>query len=108
MLGETNHHHTPYWSVLVYLAVSAVVLVAALGHEQKLVLVYAVAVFVSFLAGLTAMARFSLRDGRVGLAAINIAGAVAVAFALLVNLARGYPYWRWQPQLQSPVRSTPQ
>jgi hypothetical protein len=90
-LGQTNHHHTPYWSVAVYLAVSAVVLIAASGQEQKLVLVYAVAVFVSFLAGLTAMAKFSLRDGRLGLAAVNIAGAVAVAFTLLVNLARGYP-----------------
>jgi len=77
--------------VAVYLAVSAVVLIAASGQEQKLVLVYAVAVFVSFLAGLTAMARFSLRDRRLGLAAVNIAGAVAVAFTLLVNLARGYP-----------------
>ncbi|HEY6397097.1 MAG TPA: hypothetical protein VIX82_06555 [Solirubrobacteraceae bacterium] len=90
-LGQTNQHHTRYWSVLVYLAVSAVVLIAASGQEQKLVLVYAVAVFVSLLAGLTVMARFSLRDRRVGLAAINIAGAVAVAFTLLVNLARGYP-----------------
>src|SRR5215471_4072482 len=90
-LGETNHHHTPYWSVAVYLAVSAVVLIAASGQEQKLVLVYAVAVFVSFLAGLGAMARFSLRDRRPGLAAVNVAGAVAVAFTLLVNLARGYP-----------------
>jgi hypothetical protein len=90
-LGETNHHHTPYWSVVVYLGVSAVVLIAASGQEQKLVLVYAVAVFVSFLAGLTAMAKFSLRDGRMGLAAVNVAGAVAVAFTLLVNLARGYP-----------------
>ena len=90
-LGETNRHHTPYWSVAVYLAVSAVVLIAASGQEQKLVLVYAVAVFVSFLAGLGAMARFSLRDRRPGLAAVNVAGAVAVAFTLLVNLARGYP-----------------
>jgi len=90
-LGETNRHHTPYWSVVVYLAVSAVVLIAASGQEQKLVLVYAVAVFVSFLAGLTAMAKFSLRDGRTGLAAVNVAGALAVAFTLLVNLARGYP-----------------
>jgi hypothetical protein len=55
------------------------------------VLVYAVAVFVSFLAGLTAMARFSLRDRRPGMVAINVAGAVAVAFTLAVNLARGYP-----------------
>ena len=74
-----------------YLAASAVILVAAGGHEQELVLFYAVAVFVSFLAGLTAMARFSLRDGRRGLAAVNVAGAVAVAFTLVVNLGRGYP-----------------
>jgi hypothetical protein len=90
-LGDTNRHHTPYWSVVVYLAVSAAVLLAASGKEQELVLVYAVAVFVSFLAGLTAMTRFSLRDGRKGLAAINVAGAIAVAFTLIVNLARGYP-----------------
>jgi hypothetical protein len=67
------------------------VLVAAGGHEQELVLVYAVAVFVSFLAGLGAMARMSIGDGRPLLAAINVAGAVAVAFTLVVNLARGYP-----------------
>jgi hypothetical protein len=90
-LGETNRHHTPYWSALVYLGVSAAVLIASAGHEQELVLFYAVAVFVSFLAGLAAMARFSLRDRRPGLAAVNIAGAAAVAFTLLVNLARGYP-----------------
>lgn len=67
------------------------VLIAASGHEQELVLFYAVAVFVSFLAGLAAMARFSLHDRRTALAAINIAGAIAVAFTLVVNLARGYP-----------------
>jgi hypothetical protein len=55
------------------------------------VLFYAVAVFVSFLAGLAAMARFSLRDHHPLLAILNIAGAVAVAFTLIVNLARGYP-----------------
>ena len=90
-LGEANAHHTPYWSVAVYLAISAVVLFAAGGHEQELVLFYAVAVFVSFLAGLTAMARFSLRDGRRGLAAVNLVGAASVAFTLAVNLGRGYP-----------------
>jgi hypothetical protein len=91
VLGDTNRHHTPYWSVAVYLGISAVVLLAASGQEQRLVLVYAVAVFVSFLAGLTAMARFSLRDHRLHLAAINVAGAIAVLFTLVVNLARGYP-----------------
>ncbi len=90
-LGEANRHHTPYWSVVVYLVVSAVVLVAASGREQELVLFYAVAVFVSFLAGLTAMTRFSLRDKRPVLAAINALGAISVAFTLAVNLGRGYP-----------------
>ncbi len=109
-LGEANRHHTPYWSVVVYLVVSAGVLLAASGHEQELVLFYAVAVFASFLAGLTAMLRFSLRDRRYVLAGLNATGAVAVAFTLVVNLGRGYPllslaatvliaaalYWLWR------------
>lgn len=90
-LGHTNRHHTPYWSVGVYLAVSALVLLAAGGLEQELVLFYAVAVFVSFLAGLAAIARFSRREGKRLLAVVNVLGAIAVAFTLAVNLARGYP-----------------
>ena len=90
-LGQTNRHHTPYWSVVVYLAVSALVLLAAGGLEQELVLFYAVAVFVSFLAGLAAIARFSRREGKTLLAAVNVLGALAVGFTLAVNLARGYP-----------------
>lgn len=90
-LGQTNEHHTPYWSVVVYLVISAIVLLAARGLEQELVLVYAVAVFVSFLAGLAAMTRFSLKERRPWLALINGLAAVAVAFTLVVNLARGYP-----------------
>jgi len=90
-LGETNRHHTAYWSVLVYLLVSAVVLIAASGREQELVLFYAVAVFVSFLAGLAAMTRFSLRERRPALAVLNAGGALAVAFTLVVSLGRGYP-----------------
>ena len=90
-LGHTNRHHTPYWSVCAYLAVSAAVLLAAGGLEQELVLFYAVAVFVSFLAGFAAIARFSRREGRHLLAAVNVVGAVAVAFTLAINLARGYP-----------------
>jgi amino acid transporter len=58
-LGRTNQHHTPYNAVLVYLAVSAVVILAARAEEQELVLFYAVAVFASFLMGLLAMARAS-------------------------------------------------
>src|SRR6185437_15170876 len=74
-LGQANRHHTPYWSVVLYVGVSAVILLAAGGHEQELVLFYAVAVFVSFLAGLAAIARFSRREGRRALAVVNVLGA---------------------------------
>jgi Amino acid permease len=108
-LSRTNRHHTPVAAVVVYAVISVVIILAAGGHEQELVLVYAVAVFVSFLAGLLAMARFSPRRGSRLLTATNLLGAVAVAFTLAVNLARGYPliaiagtvlvatglYWRW-------------
>jgi hypothetical protein len=107
--GRSNRHHTPVAAVVLYAVISAAILLAASGQEQELVLVYAVAVFVSFLAGLLAMARFSRRRGAHLLAATNLLGAVAVAFTLAVNLARGYPllaiagtilvaallYWRW-------------
>ncbi len=108
-LGHTNDHHTPVAAVVIYAVISAAIILAATGQEQELVLVYAVAVFVSFLAGLLAMARFSRRQGKRLLLATNLLGAVAVAFTLVVNLERGYPllslagtvliaaglYWRW-------------
>jgi hypothetical protein len=108
-LGVVNRHHTPVAAVVVYAVISAAIVLAAGGQEQELVLVYAVAVFVSFLAGLLAMARFSRRQGATVLTAMNLAGAVVVAFTLVVNLARGYPllaiggtvliaaglHWRW-------------
>jgi hypothetical protein len=90
-LGETNSHHTPYFGVLVYLGFAALVILAARGLEQELVLVYAVAVFVSFLAALLALARFAQRERRPLLLAINVIAAAAVAFTLVVNLERGYP-----------------
>jgi hypothetical protein len=90
-LGRTNRHHTPYWSVVVYLVIAAVVVVAAGGRDQELVLFYAVAVFVSFLAGLLSMARFSHQERNRLHVAINILGACVVAFTIFVNLQRGYP-----------------
>ncbi len=90
-LARTNQHHTPVLAVIVYALISAVIILAANGQEQELVLVYAVAVFVSFLAGLLAMARFSRRQGKWPLFTINLIAAVVVAFTLVVNLARGYP-----------------
>jgi amino acid transporter len=90
-LAHTNRHHTPVASVIVYALISVAIILLAGGQEQELVLVYAVAVFVSFLAGLLAMARFSHRRGSRLLTATNLLGAGAVAFTLVVNLARGYP-----------------
>lgn len=89
--GRTNRHHTPYRGVLLFLGVSAAVVVAAEGQDQSLVLFYAVSVFVSFLAGLLAMARFSRQERRWCSLALNLFGAVVVGFTLLVNLGRGYP-----------------
>ena len=108
-LGRTNQHHTPVAAVGPLSFIAAAIIIVASGQEQELVLVYAVAVFVSFLAGLLAMARFSHRRGARLLTATNLVGAVGVAFTLLVNLERGYPllalggtvliaavlYWRW-------------
>ncbi|MCX4452368.1 amino acid permease [Streptomyces sp. NBC_01728] len=91
VLGRANRHHTPYWSVVVYLAAAALIIVASAGQEQELVLFYAVAVFVSFLVGLVAMARFARRENRTALAWINSLAAAAVAFTLGVNLLRGWP-----------------
>ncbi|MCX4426441.1 APC family permease [Streptomyces mirabilis] len=91
VLGRANRHHTPYWSVVVYLAAAALIIVAAAGQEQELVLFYAVAVFVSFLVGLLAMARFATRENKTALAWVNGLAAAAVAFTLAVNLLRGWP-----------------
>ncbi len=91
VLGRTNRHHTPYWAGLVYLVAAAAVIVAAGGRDQELVLFYAVAVFMSFLAGLLAMLRFSWNERRLRWVVLNALGSLLVAFTLGVNLVRGYP-----------------
>ncbi len=90
-LGRSNRHHTPYWSVVVYLVISCLVVVAARAEEQELVLFYAVAVFASFMMGLLAMARFSWVERNWRLLVINCIASVAVFFTLVINLGRGYP-----------------
>jgi hypothetical protein len=90
-LGQANRHHTPYWGVVVFLAISAVIVVAAGGREQRLVLFYAVAVFAAFLCGLLAMAKFFRAERRRFLQTTSVVGALAVGLTLAVNLARGYP-----------------
>ncbi|MFE5869237.1 amino acid permease [Streptomyces roseifaciens] len=91
VFGRTNRHHTPYWAVVVHLAAAGVIIVAAAGKEQELVLFYAVAVFVSFLVGLMAMTRFARAERKAALAWLNGTAAGAVAFTLAVNLLRGWP-----------------
>ena len=90
-LGKTNHHHTPYISVLVFLAVSVLCVVAAGAQEQELVLFYAVAVFISFFSGLAAMAKFSWTERFWPLLVVNVLALIAVTFTLGVNLLKGYP-----------------
>lgn len=108
-LGRTNRVHTPYHGVLIYLVITAAVVVAAGARTQTLVRYYAVAVFVSFGFALAAMTRFSWRERRWPAWAGNAVGLVLVAFTLGVNLARVYPigslaasgalagglWWRW-------------
>ena len=90
-MGATNKHHTPYWAVLVFLVISALVTAGAGANDQDLVLYYAVSVFMSFLVGLLAMARFSRNERNRGSLLLNSIGALVVAFTLAVNLARGHP-----------------
>ncbi|MDQ0731061.1 amino acid permease [Arthrobacter sp. B1I2] len=109
VLGLTNSRHSPYWGTLLFAVLAVVLAAAAGGNEQTLVLFYAVAVFLSFLAGLASMAVFSKREGRRGYLLMNCAGVLIVAFTLVVNLLRGLPlfsvaaslvvagifYWMW-------------
>ncbi len=88
VLGRTNLHHVPVLGVVVFAIISAVVVLAAGARDQELVLFYAVAVFVSFLMGLLAMARFSLHDHRPWWVVLNSAAALVVAFTLVANLTR--------------------
>ncbi len=88
-MGHTNRHHTPYWSLAFYMLISAFVIIAADAQDQKLVLFYAVSVFLSFLMGLLAMARLS--QGKPWSLIINLLGAAVVGFTLVMNLVRGLP-----------------
>lgn len=90
-LGHTNHHHTPYFAVAVFLIISSLVVMIAGARDQELVLFYAVSVFVSFFIGLTAMAKFALKDHKISSLLLNSIGALVVGFTLIVNLSRGDP-----------------
>ncbi len=89
--GRTNRHHTPRLGVLVSLLLAAAMVIASGGHEQQLVLFYAVAVFASFLFGLAAMARHHRTDRSRWRLLIDLVALVLVGFTLAVNLTRGFP-----------------
>lgn len=91
LFGRTNRAFTPYWGVALFAILAVAVVALAGGNDQILVLFYAVAVFLSFLAGLLAMAVFSYRDKRRASFLINVGGSIVVAFTLAINLGRGYP-----------------
>ena len=90
-LGVVNRHHTPFVAVVAFIVASAAVVAAAGARDQELVLFYAVSVFLSFLAGLLAMARFARREKRRVALGLSLVGAVVVAFTLAINLSRGDP-----------------
>jgi hypothetical protein len=77
--------------VAIFLVISAGVVVAAGARDQELVLFYAVSVFMSFLVGLVAMAKFSRQARHWPSFAMNSLGAAIVAFTLAVNFGRGDP-----------------
>jgi hypothetical protein len=89
--GRVNGRHTPYWGLVLFALLSMVVVAAAGADDQRLVLFYAVAVFLSFLSGLLAMTRFTYVARQRKHFALNVFGSAVVAFTLVVNLARGWP-----------------
>jgi amino acid transporter len=89
--GVTNRSFTPYWGVVMFAVLAMTIVALAGARDQFLVLFYAVAVFVSFLAGLVSMARFSWRARQYKRFALNVFGSAVVVFTLVANLARGWP-----------------
>jgi hypothetical protein len=87
IFARINRFLVPEWGVAVVLAAAAI-LVAAGGHEQRLVPFYAVAVFASFLAATLGCARLSYRDRRWGSLTLNLIGSLLVGAVLVINAAR--------------------
>ena len=90
-LGRTNRYYTPYWGVALFWALTAGLVIVAQANEQDIILFYAVAVFISFLAGLISMTRLSYREGKRLSIILNGIGTLVVFFVLAINLFRGYP-----------------
>ena len=87
VFGRINRFLVPEWGVTVVL-VAAGMLVAAGGHEQRLVPFYAVAVFASFLAATLGCAWLSYRERSWGSLAVNLLGSLLVAAVLALSATR--------------------
>jgi len=83
-----NRFLIPQWGLAALLGVAAAMIALAGGREQEIVQFYAVAVFASFLGATIASARLSHSDGKRVAFALNVLGAVLVAFVLALNLTR--------------------
>ena len=90
-LGRVNVYRTPYRAVALFVAIAAGLIVAADAKEQRLVLFYAVTVFVAFLCGLLAMGRFFQSARQWPLLGVAAIAGIAVAITLCVDLARVTP-----------------
>jgi len=86
--GVDNRAFVPYWGVVAVCAASCGLLALVGGDETSIVGFYAVAVFLSFFAALTASARLSLRDRRPWALAVNCAGLVPATYVLVANALR--------------------
>jgi hypothetical protein len=109
IFARTNGHHSPYIGIYLFAAIAGMVLMVADAEEQRLVIFYAVAVFISFLSGLAAMLRLALKDGKMLLVILNGISVLAVSTTLVVSMLRGWPilsvmavavvaaglYWMW-------------
>lgn len=86
--GALNSFGAPPWGVGVLAGAAAAIILFTGGRDQEIVQFYAVAVFAGFLGATVACARLSLRDGRRGMFAVNVAGVIVIAFVLALNLRR--------------------
>jgi hypothetical protein len=91
LFGRVNTHHAPFWGVVLFGSAAVVLVIGSGGSAQVLVLYYAVAVFVSFLFGLAAMAFLAWRRGAHWAAGVAVLGMALCLLTLAADVARIYP-----------------
>ncbi|MGV1037014.1 MAG: amino acid permease [Candidatus Nanopelagicales bacterium] len=89
-IGMTNQRGVPYIGVALFAGVAGVLILVSRAHEQNLVPFYAIAVFVSFLSAMAAMAKFDYRVNWRHFS-LDVVGLVIVSGVLFSDLLRGWP-----------------